>query len=105
MSDHEQTPLTNPDENPTGSEPSESANGEDADVPEDVEQMPFEEAIEELETIVEQLEDGDIALEEAMERFEQGLGLVEACRSKLDQAELKVEELLDDGETAELNEG
>lgn len=99
MSDHEQTPLTNPDENPTDG--SDEAPAE----PEGGEEMPFEEAIEELETIVEELEEGDIALEEAMERFERGLGLVEACRSKLDQAELKVEQLLEDGSTEELEDG
>ncbi len=75
--------------------------GEDA--LEEIDAMPFEEAIEELEEIVEELEDGDLPLEEAMARFERGLGLVTACRGKLERAELKVEELIEEGSTEALD--
>lgn len=67
-----------------------------------LEEMGFEEAIEELEGIVEALEDGELALEEAMERFERGLGLVSLCRGKLERAELRVEELIEEGSTRAL---
>lgn len=72
--------------------------------PEELEELAFEDAIEELEAIVEELEEGDLPLEEAMDRFERGLGLVTACRGKLEQAELKVEELIEEGTTRELDE-
>lgn len=108
--DPEQQPLTGPDRDddgtndaPTESDSNPEDEGEEVpEVPDDVEEMAFEDAVEELEAIVTELEDGDLPLEDAMERFERGLGLVEACRSKLEQAELKVEELLDDGSTREL---
>jgi exodeoxyribonuclease VII small subunit len=75
-----------------------------AQPPEDADEMAFEDAIEELEAIVEELEDGDLPLEQAMARFERGLGLVSACRGKLERAELQVEELLEGGTTEELDE-
>lgn len=103
--DHEQRPLTDdpePDQSPSTASDDEEATTAQG---EGVEDMPFEEAVQELETIVEELEDGELALEDAMERFERGLGLVEACRGKLEQAELNVEELLDDGTTEELEDG
>lgn len=91
----------NPSEDPPADPPEDAPAGA-AEPPEDAEEMPFEEAIEELEGIVEDLEDGELPLEDAMERFERGLGLVKTCRSKLEQAELKVEELLEDGSTREI---
>lgn len=100
MSEDNQSRLTDEPDDPD--DPPES--GQDAASPEDADEMPFEEAIEELETIVEDLEDGDLPLEDAMERFERGLGLVNTCRSKLERAELKVEELLEDGQTREIEE-
>lgn len=100
--DQEQRSLMDNDE-PAGDDPPEDGpSGSAPEPPEDAEEMPFEEAIEELEGIVEDLEDGDLPLEDAMDRFERGLGLVKACRSKLEQAELKVEELLEDGQTREI---
>jgi exodeoxyribonuclease VII small subunit len=100
----EQQPLTG-DQPTGGSQPEPETPGEGPEGAPDAAEMPFEEAVEELETIVEELEEGELALEDAMERFERGLGLVEACRGKLERAELKVEELLDDGATEELEDG
>lgn len=76
----------------------------DEEEKEALEQMGFEEAIEELEGIVEALEDGELPLEEAMERFERGLGLVSVCRGKLERAELRVEELLEEGTTRDVED-
>jgi exodeoxyribonuclease VII small subunit len=98
--EHEQAPLTNTGPGSDDDADASNPNPEASDV-DGAEELACEDAIEELETIVEDLEDGDLPLEVAMERFERGLGLVEACRTKLDQAELKVEELLDDGSTEE----
>jgi exodeoxyribonuclease VII small subunit len=58
----------------------------------------FEIALEELEEIVEQLESGELSLEEALAAFEKGVGLVKYCNQKLTEAERKVELLVKDKE-------
>ena len=57
-------------------------------------QLSFEEAMTRLETIVSQLEKGDLPLEEALTLFEEGAGLMKGCSQALDQAEQKVAKLL-----------
>lgn len=54
----------------------------------------FEESLKKLETIVEQLEKGDLSLEESLKLFEEGVGLSTACKQELDAAEGKVEMLI-----------
>lgn len=54
----------------------------------------FEESLKELESIVEQLEAGDLPLEQSLELFERGVGLSRECQKRLDDAERKVEVLL-----------
>ncbi|HVT62737.1 MAG TPA: exodeoxyribonuclease VII small subunit [Legionellaceae bacterium] len=54
---------------------------------------PFEQSITELETIVTQLEKGELALEDALKQFEQGIQLARSCQSQLQQAEQKIEML------------
>lgn len=54
----------------------------------------FEEAMKRLEEIVEKLEKGDLPLEEAMEAFTEGVGLVRLCHEKLEEAEKKVQMLV-----------
>jgi len=56
----------------------------------------FEEALAELEGIVRKMEDGDLSLDESLDAFERGVGLVRFCRKKLDDAQRKVELLLQD---------
>ena len=56
----------------------------------------FEDALNKLEKIVSQLEEGDIALEESLRLFEEGIRLSRFCNQKLDEAEKKVEILLKD---------
>jgi exodeoxyribonuclease VII small subunit len=58
----------------------------------------FELALEELESVVEQLESGDLSLEEALAAFERGVGLVKYCNQKLSEVEKKVELLIKDKE-------
>lgn len=53
----------------------------------------FEEALGELESIVHQLETGKIKLDEAIAAYEKGAGLQKICLEKLQQAQLKVEQL------------
>ena len=54
----------------------------------------FEESLKKLEGIVEQLEKGDLALEESLKLFEQGVGLSTACKKELDDAEGRVQTLV-----------
>ena len=58
----------------------------------------FEVALEELEGMVEQLETGELALEESLAAFEKGVGLVKYCNQKLAEVEKKVELLVKDKE-------
>ena len=54
----------------------------------------FEESVKKLETIVEQLEKGDLALEDSLRLFEEGVGLSSACKKELDEAEGNVQMLV-----------
>jgi exodeoxyribonuclease VII small subunit len=54
----------------------------------------FEECLQRLEQIVDQLEKGDIPLEQALGLFEEGIQLSNSCRQELEDAEGKVEVLL-----------
>tara|TARA_B100000953_G_scaffold72407_1_gene58491 strand:- start:586 stop:816 length:231 start_codon:yes stop_codon:yes gene_type:complete len=57
-------------------------------------QMHFEEAFKRLEVIVGNLESGDLSLEESMKLFEEGIGLTDACKSRLEDAEQKIQLLV-----------
>jgi exodeoxyribonuclease VII small subunit len=59
----------------------------------------FEEALRQLETIAEQIEQGKIGLEESISQYERGMALVKQCRSILSKAERKIQQLQerDDG--------
>ena len=61
-------------------------------------EMQFEEAFKRLEAIVGNLESGDLSLEESMKLFEEGIGLTEACKSRLEDAEQKIKLLLKDSD-------
>jgi exodeoxyribonuclease VII small subunit len=54
----------------------------------------FEESLKRLEIIVDQLEKGDLALEDSLKLFEEGVGLSAACKKELDEAEGKVQVLV-----------
>jgi len=54
----------------------------------------FEDSMAELESILEQLEGGDLALDAMMERYEKGVTALGRCRKILDRAEKKIEILV-----------
>ncbi|OGT71244.1 MAG: exodeoxyribonuclease VII small subunit [Gammaproteobacteria bacterium RIFCSPLOWO2_02_FULL_56_15] len=54
----------------------------------------FEQTLAELEAIVEQMERGDLGLEESIRNFERGITLTRACQKALTEAEQKVQILL-----------
>jgi exodeoxyribonuclease VII small subunit len=61
----------------------------------------FEQALKELEAIVERMEKGELGLEESLKHFERGIGLTRACQKALAEADQKVHVLLerDDGQS------
>jgi exodeoxyribonuclease VII small subunit len=61
-----------------------------------VEQMAYEQALAELETIVESLEANQLALDETMALYERGQALTRHCTELLDKAELRVKKLSGD---------
>ncbi|MCU1296985.1 MAG: Exodeoxyribonuclease small subunit [Acidobacteriaceae bacterium] len=54
----------------------------------------FEDCLQRLEKIVQELEKGDVPLEKSLTLFEEGMQLSSACRKELEEAEGKVEILL-----------
>lgn len=60
----------------------------------------FEQAMDQLESIVAKLESGDVPLEQAIELFQEGMRLSRLCSQKLESVERKIEMLLEeDGQT------
>lgn len=60
----------------------------------------FEEALQELERLVSSMEEGELSLEDSMKAFEKGIKLTRECQTALQQAEQKVQILLNEsGET------
>jgi exodeoxyribonuclease VII small subunit len=59
----------------------------------DVQRLPFERAIEELESIVKRLEEGKVPLEESVAIYERGEALKRRCEDLLRQAEARVEKI------------
>ena len=78
---------------------------------EDKNPLPFEEALKKLEDVVDAMESGDLPLEKLIQRFEEGTRLVKMCQTKLEEAELKIQQLEEnaDGDpvlkTVKLTEG
>lgn len=59
----------------------------------------FEAAVDQLEGLIEQIESGEIGLEDALKRYEDGTKLIQQCRKILDSAEKKIAELTGDGDS------
>ncbi|MFW6006517.1 MAG: exodeoxyribonuclease VII small subunit [Bacillota bacterium] len=58
----------------------------------------FEEAINQLEKIVQKLESGGLNLNDSLEKFNEGVKLIKFCNKELDQAEKKVEKVIKEDE-------
>ncbi len=56
--------------------------------------LSFEAGLQQLETIVKEMESGELPLERALELFERGMKLSDACRKQLEEAETRVEILM-----------
>jgi exodeoxyribonuclease VII small subunit len=68
------------------------AKGAEAAV-EDGQNLPFEEALKRLESIVESMEAQDLPLETLLARYAEGTRLSQLCQAKLNEAELKIQQL------------
>jgi exodeoxyribonuclease VII small subunit len=55
----------------------------------------FEKALSDLEKLVEDMEQGDLSLEDSLKHFEKGIALTTDCQKTLQKAELKVQELVE----------
>lgn len=62
----------------------------------DKEEKSFEEAMKELEQIVEKLEEGDVPLEKAINYYQEGMELSKICNKKLSQVEKQMEKIVDE---------
>ena len=57
----------------------------------------FEDAMERLEEIIKDLEQGELPLEDSLKAFEEGMQLLKFCSNKLEEAEKKVTMLVQEG--------
>ncbi|MFT5218526.1 MAG: exodeoxyribonuclease VII small subunit [Planctomycetota bacterium] len=55
----------------------------------------FEKSLQQLEQIVSRMEGGDLGLEESLDQFEKGIKLARSCQDTLENAELRVEQLIE----------
>jgi len=62
---------------------------------EEGEEITFEDAMKRLEEIVETLGEGNLSLEDSLKMFQEGMDLCKVCNKKLDEAEYKVEKLME----------
>jgi len=69
----------------------------------EIKMLSFEEALLELEQTVAELESGNMSLDDSLELFERGRLLADHCSSLLDKAQLRIEQLTEDGEIITLS--
>ena len=70
--------------------------------PDPTDSFDFEQALKELEALVERMEHGDLTLEQSLKDFERGIGLTRACQGALKEAEQKVRILMERDGSREL---
>ncbi|KAF5411917.1 MAG: Exodeoxyribonuclease 7 small subunit [Candidatus Methanocomedens sp.] len=68
----------------------------------DKDDINLEDALAELEDITNKIEEGDLSLDESLALFEQGIALTRLCSSKLETARQKIEKLVEDNKTEEM---
>ena len=64
-----------------------------------LEKMTFEDAMKELEILVDSLDKGDVSLDEAIAAYDRGSQLKDHCQKKLNEAKMKVETIQSSGES------
>ncbi|TNF80500.1 MAG: exodeoxyribonuclease VII small subunit [Gammaproteobacteria bacterium] len=73
------------------------------DATDELADVAFETALEELESLVKKMETGELSLEDSLAAFERGVKLTRHCQSSLKAAELKVKVLTESGDLEELD--
>ncbi|MEA3454835.1 MAG: exodeoxyribonuclease VII small subunit [Candidatus Caldatribacteriota bacterium] len=63
-----------------------------------IENIPFEEYLRKLEKIVNQLEEGELTLDESVRIYEEGMNISKICLEKLNKTKKKIEQLVIEGE-------
>lgn len=66
--------------------------------PEGEEAITFEQAVEELQALIDRIEQGEIGLEESVKAYQRGVQLLKRCRSVLDVAEQEIKQMTAEGE-------
>ena len=77
--------------------------GKKKDADDELAEVSFENALEELESLVEKIETGELSLEDSLAAFERGVKLTRHCQSSLKAAELKVKVLTEAGDLEDLD--
>jgi len=67
-------------------------------MPKKIKGYDFENKLQQLEQLVERMESGDITLEESLAVFEQGIKLTRECQTMLEQAEQRIQVLIQDND-------
>lgn len=70
----------------------------------ELEALSFEQAFTELEELVRQLEAGDLSLDQTLALYERGMALAAYCNAKLDNAELRIRQLVPAAGSAALSD-
>jgi exodeoxyribonuclease VII small subunit len=70
-----------------------------------LDEVSFEAAFAELAAVVEQLEEEELSLEELIAVYERGQALARVCQTRLDQAELRVEQIRSEKTPGETDDG
>lgn len=71
-------------------------------MPKKTQKLNFEQSLEELDSLVSKLEDGELSLEESLAAFERGIKLTRECQQHLSEAEQKVSLLVGQDDELEL---
>ena len=79
--------MTQEEQNP------EKHNAETPGSGENLDRLSFEEALSQLEAIVDQLERGDVSLDKAIDAYSRGMALKGHCQARLEEARLRVEKI------------
>ncbi|NQV83973.1 MAG: exodeoxyribonuclease VII small subunit [Rhodospirillales bacterium] len=66
----------------------------DKKIPADIRKMSFEDALEEMEDIVQRLESGQVKLDEAIDAYTRGAQLKEHCQAKLKEAQVRIDKIV-----------
>jgi exodeoxyribonuclease VII small subunit len=78
--------------------PAKPSKSDDAPADQGLGELDFEAALQELESLVDRMEAGDMTLEASLTAFERGVKLTRHCQAALRQAELKVKQLTEDNQ-------